>query len=183
MLLRDGDRFREGTGSSSISVEATPLSTAIGDDDILRASDPLDVDMALAVKARDLTQAFLQRHGPTLIDPDKIAGKYESAARFRHDLRAKLSMLQTIIVSIDKNDQSRRELQAQLEDLSDGEDRQELSARLVRCEETIGAACENVPDVIDEFLPETPDIDSDLTSGYQDFLDCLHQLRDRLLRT
>lgn len=159
------------------------MSTAIGDDDILRASDPLDVDMALAVKARDLTQAFLQRHGPTLIDPDKIAGKYESAARFRHDLRAKLSMLQTIVVTIDKTDQSRRELQAQLQDLSDGDDHRELSAKLARCEESIGAECGNVPDVIDEFLPETPDIDDDLSTGYQDFLGILRQLRDRLLHT
>lgn len=92
-------------------------------------------------------------------------------------------MLQTIVVTIDKTDQSRRELQAQLQDLSDGDDHRELSAKLARCEESIGAECGNVPDVIDEFLPETPDIDNDLSTGYQDFLGILRQLRDRLLHT
>lgn len=143
--------------------------------------DPLGGRLADAVAARDLTQAFLVRHGPTLIDPDRVGSRRESVARFRHDLRAKLSLFDSIVGSLDEADGERRAILSQIETEPFDEDRNSLRRQLDRCEETIASGCENVPDVIDEFLPEAPDIDPALTEGYRAFLDQLRGLRAHLL--
>lgn len=158
------------------------MSYGIEDGEATRPGAAADDRVIAADQARDLTQAFLVRHGATLIDPDKIGTRFESAARFRHDLRAKLSMLQTLAATIDRADEERREALAVLGDSPDEPICAEMRSRLSRCEGTIAASATDVPDVIEEFLPEAPAIDGDLCSGYRALLDCLRDLASRLRR-
>jgi hypothetical protein len=153
-------------------------------DDAIRdneGGEAIEGRIADALAARELTQAFLVRHGPTLIDPDKIAGKQTGAANFRHDLRAKLSLLETITVSLDKADQERREALALLADSPDEELRRTAERQKQRSEGAVESCCGDVPDVIDELIPEPPDIDAELTAEYARFLERMGELRRHLL--
>jgi hypothetical protein len=142
---------------------------------------PLDGRLASAFEARDLTQAFLVRHGPTLIDPDRIGSRREAVAKFRHDLRAKLNLFDSIAGGLSEAEGERSALLAQLRSEDFADSRDTLNHQLEVCVERIETVCENVPDVIEEFLPEAPDIDPALVAGYHDFLDHLRKLRDRIL--
>jgi len=144
-------------------------------------SGSLDRVTVAAAEARDLTRDFLTDNGSTLIDPDKIAGRHETAAFFRHDLRAKLSLFETIMSTLERTSEQRADLSARLEGDSEADSRGEIESELRRCERFIASTCEDVPDVIDELPIEAPEIDADLTRRYADYLERMRAVRERFV--
>jgi len=144
-------------------------------------SGSLDRVTVAAAEARDLTRDFLTDNGSTLIDPEKIAGRHEAAAFFRHDLRAKLSLFETIMNTLEKTSEQRADLSARLEEDSAAEGRAEIESEIRRCERFIASTCEDVPDVIDELPVEAPEIDPDLTRRYEDYLERMRLVRERFV--
>lgn len=144
-------------------------------------SGSLDRVTAAAAEARDLTREFLTQNGSTLIDPEKIAGRHEAAAFFRHDLRAKLSLFETIMGTLERSGEQRADLAARLAATPDLPERDEIESEIRRCERFIASTCEDVPDVIDELQEEAPDIDAELTLRYEVFLDRMRAVRERFV--
>lgn len=144
-------------------------------------SGSLDRVTAAAAEARDLTRDFLTVNGPILIDPEKIGGRHEAAAFFRHDLRAKLSLFETIMGTLERTSEQRADLSARLEETAEAGSREEIESELRRCERFIASTCEDVPDVIDELPAEAPDLDAGLVGRYEDYLESMRAVRERFV--